>query len=156
MCFWGGGVGCGVTWNVYVEKLWTWRRLCSRGENVSANRKRVNWMERREKVGIQHETRTLLFVCACQGTVAFCLEWITTISSNSPFACFFFFLHQGSETFTVITMRQNSKLSESALLAKYVHTCKEMDTGFVFLSVSSHWNQQRDIYLDEQKLQGVA
>lgn len=36
--------------------------------------KRVNWMEGREKAGVQHETVTctLLFVCERQGTVVFC------------------------------------------------------------------------------------
>lgn len=37
-------------------------------------RKRVNWVEGREKAGAQNETATctLLFVCARQGTVIFC------------------------------------------------------------------------------------
>lgn len=37
-------------------------------------RKRVNWMEAREKAGARNETatRTLLFVCARRGTVRVC------------------------------------------------------------------------------------
>lgn len=57
-CVLGGGNG--ATWNAYVEKPRTWRRLCIAEEGGKVARqtrsKRVNWMERRQKAKVRKET----------------------------------------------------------------------------------------------------
>lgn len=97
-----------MTWNTCVEKLWTWRWLCSGGENVSPNRKKEGKLDgsKREGRGIEWNNDMHFILCLCTSRSSGTL-FLTESQMFYPahlLLAIFPVRFWGVETFTVISV----------------------------------------------------